>query len=399
MTRVALVLGVVLVACGPQQRVSQCSPSATTGDKPPVLVVLAGESVDVELLLPPAVFCQDGNPVATSVNTEVLNVANASLPHKYTPPTSSDTRGYATVVNFTPSAPGVFYVTARFEPSLGIARRQVQVVASRVSESVALRVPAPNLCDDVVGLEPFALCRRGTELTVLSADAGAVFAESNVLGLVAAERTAWWWTTSAVTRAVTVNGALSRATAPAALGGAAVTSASSEVLARAAGDLLEVRFDGGLSVSSRPMPVPSDVASVCRNGTTYGFGSLSKLCAADDAPDASVRCVDSVGLAPSASEANVMWLRGVETGIVAVARVAQPPLKDPEVLFLDAQAEAMLDTKQPMPAFNWNGRFLSVRRQDLTLEAWLPPVGVMRRAVTEEYVIFQTRDELFLYRR
>lgn len=399
MIRLLLALSFLGVACGPQQRVAPCSPSSTTGEKPPIVVVLAGNPVDVELLLPPAVFCEEGNPVATSVGTEVMNTLNEPVPHTHGPPTSSDTRGYATTVTFTPSAPGVYFLSARFEPSLGLIRRQVQVVANRLAETPAVRVPATVTCDEVAGLEPFAVCLRGSELTVLS-DAGVTYAESTVVRVAASEGTAWWWTTTSVTRADVVSGALRRVTLPLVLGNSRAASVSSAVLAQGTSPVTVVRFDGdaGLQREAREAPL-SPVLSLSRNGDLFGFGGSDSLCATDGLPDGGVRCVSSVGLVPSASEANVMWLRGAETGVVALARVPPPPLKDPDVLFLEAQASVLVDTKQPTPAFTWAGKFISVRRQDLTLEAWEPPPGMLRRAVTEEYVVFQTRTEVLLFRR
>jgi hypothetical protein len=369
------------------------------------VVLLENTVAEVEVLLPPAVFCQDGNPVATAVATEILSASNTPIAHTNTAPASSDTRGYSTVVTFTPPGPGVYFVTGRFEPSLGVGRRLVQVLADRTQEAPALRLPYGSMCDEVFGLSRLALCRRGQDVSVLGAatDGGAAlsaFSESGVVGLASADGAAWWWTSSTVTRAVEVNGALERTTLPLALGQGSI-AVRGDALLRAASDAVEVfvQGDGGLGSAQRALAVNSTAPGVSRRGSTLGVATGTQLCTlGDEAPDASVRCIDSEGLVGAASERDVLWLRGAETGIIGMARVTSPD-QDPEVQFLEAQSSAMLDTKQGIPAFSWNGKLLSVRPDDLTLEAWQPPAMVMRRSVTQDFVVFQTREEIVLFRR
>ncbi|MFT3712634.1 MAG: hypothetical protein QM817_33715 [Archangium sp.] len=398
MIRVSPLAVLLLVACGPQQRVPQCSPSSTRGDKTAVVVVLEGAPAEIEMLLPPAVFCQDGNPVANAVGTEILSASNTSIAHTFTPPTSSDTRGYTTMVTFTPPAPGVYFITARFEPSLGVARRLVQVLADRTAEVPALRIPNAMPCDEVAGLTERAVCRRGQEVSVLH-DGGVDFSELGVLGLACSQGTAWWWTSSTLTRAVEVDGGLARSTialpfAPGSL------SVSADSLVRASAEAIEVTVqgDGGLISTTRTLPVAGAAPGASRSGSVLGIATPTQLCAiGDEQPDASVRCVDSSGLVGAASEGDVIWLRGAETGIIGIARVTSAT-RDPEVHFLEAQADSMIDTKVAFPAFSWNGKFLSVRR-DLTLEAWQPPPALVKRSVTQDFVVFQTREEIVLFRR
>jgi hypothetical protein len=396
---------VVLVAsgCGQQSRVSQCSPSATQPDLQPITVTFAAVAVEVELLLPPAVFCQDGNPVATRVETEVLDGANAALAHTKGAMSSSDTRGYATTIGFVPPAPGVYYLTARFEPSLGVARRQVHALKDRTAELAAVQAPAPALCDEVAGLEAGALCRRGGELSLVRPDAGAVVA-SGVSGVQSVGGAAWWWTATTLSRAVddgdgglAVESLPFRVAAPLGVERDRFTSTGS-------GELLEVSpaLDGGLAVSSRALPagaVPIG-PGLSRRGESVGYATATELCvlglASDDA-SVPVRCVPAAGLTPAMGEGDVLWLRGVETGVLAQARVVNAT-RDLEVRFLPAQSPLMVDTKQGVPAFTWAGHFLAVRA-DLTLDAWLPPAGVARRSVTPDFVVFQTREQLLLYRR
>ena len=101
-----LLVGLISLGCGPQHRLDPCSPSGTGTPSLPILITLVGQPIDVELRLPPAVFCPQGNPVATEVVTQVLDAANQPVPHTHSPPTSDNTAGYSTHVSFTPGSAG-----------------------------------------------------------------------------------------------------------------------------------------------------------------------------------------------------------------------------------------------------------------------------------------------------
>ncbi|MFO0595166.1 MAG: hypothetical protein U0228_07675 [Myxococcaceae bacterium] len=387
----------VLCACGPLSRVNQCSPSAQGQPKQAVLIAKAGEPIDIDVVLPPAVFCQNGNPVAVGVTTLVVDSDNVEWPHMHSDPISSDTKGYSTTVSFTPPHSGAYHLEARFEPALGIGRRQLQVFQDRSAETPALRMPSSAPCDEVAGLSNTVLCRRGAALTVLDADGGTV-ATATVDGMAVSQGTAWWWTSSDVTRLREVNSALERTTIAATVPPGPI-HASATRLTRGTTSLLQVSNadDGGLETSTRDLPFAATGPGLCRGGPHVGFATATALCATQDDADASVTCVEVIGLVPGAGQGDLLWVRGKETGVVGRARVS-PDGGEPVLLFLDAQPPTLVDLKTPLPSFTWNGQLLSVS-PTLTFDAWSPPARTVRQSVTPEYVVFQTTTELWLFRR
>lgn len=397
MSRLSLSLMLaVLVACGPQSRVSPCSPSAMVPPKPTIPVVFVGESVDLELLLPPAVFCQNGNPVATDVSTTVLDSHNAQVQHTHDAPSSSNTKGYGTTVHFTPLEPGVHYLSAHFEPSLGIAQRQVQVVRERAMDAPVLRIPLAMPCDEVWGLPEAALCRRGARLEVLG-DRGQLISSADVSGVASSGGVGWWWTRDRVTRATVVDGGVTLSsidvsvpTGPRSVSPGAISFPG----------FLEVALvDGGLSAKRWSPSIDGGPSGIgfARSEQVYGFSTGSLLCSVAEL-DASVRCVESA-LVPGDSSGPTLWLRGAETGSVAQARFA-PLVGEPVVVFLPGQSGALNDTRQGTPSFTWNGRLVTIREDDLTLDAFRTPGPVLRQSTTAEHVVYQLQsNELVLFAR
>ena len=83
MRRPFALLVLIGVACGPQRHFEPCSPSATGVIDPPILVALVGQPVELELLLPPAVICPQGNPVATNDAIQDFNLNNLGFQIRY----------------------------------------------------------------------------------------------------------------------------------------------------------------------------------------------------------------------------------------------------------------------------------------------------------------------------
>ena len=389
-----------LVGCGPRQAVGPCSPSGVNSLRAPVAVAFVGQETEVDLLLPPAVFCEAGNPIATEVRTEVLSSENEPLVHTNSGPSSSQARGYSTVVTFTPSAAGVSELSARFEPGLGVARRQVQVVTDRTAEQPGLRASAAAVCDEVRGLTAHVVCRRGSTLSVLlPGDAGVVLSEA-VSGFGTTGAVAWWWTETQVTRVEEVDGGLSRLDAPLVVG-AGVTHVETGRLTRVSGTSgVEVREeDGGLISTAFTLSAGHDGGGLARKGDVLGYWNGAQVCTHTLArEDASVACLDVLGFTPLGAERDVLWLKGVETGLLARARITGPgvPL---EVRLLDGQPALFTEVKQPLPTFTWNGRFVTVRPDTFTFDAFVSPSQTQRQFVTSEHVVFQRGGELLLLAR
>lgn len=393
----ATLLATTFLSCGPQGPVSRCSPAAAPAARPSVPVVFVAEPQELELLLPPAVFCQGGNPIATSVTTDVVDAQNQSVAHEHTDAVSSDTRGYSTTVRFTPLRRGVYLVTARFEPALGVAQRLVQVVGDRTAERPTLRVTVPGGCDDAVGFPGHALCRRAGVVTLWAADGGASWTAPSA-GVLSAGRVGWSWGDGGVTRFLELDGGVVISSTPQQLAAGARAATQDLLITADDTQVTEVvATQPGLTVRAWPHDAGQVVgASLARAGDVLGLATPGRLCAL--AADGGRHCVDSP-LEVGAADGNALWARGAETGVVAVARFS-PAVQEPAVLFLSGQSVALSDTKQPRPAFTWNGRLVTVRADDLSLEAWQAPGAAARTWVTPAHVIFQLPGpELVLFTR
>ena len=389
----------ISVACGPERRFEPCSPSATGVIDPPILVTLVGQPVEVELLLPPAVICPQGNPLATGVITEVLDALNQPVAHVHSEPASSNTAGYSTKVSFTPTAAGVHYLTARYEPALGITQRQLQVALERSSETPWLRTTLGPVCDEVLPLREAVMCRRGLQLSVIRD--GGVTSTELIAGVASAGEVGWLLTDSRLSRLEDVDGGITRSDFALSVSRGALAVTRDRWVLGAGAQFVDVRYvDGGLS-ERRWSVGPAFASPISGPGLSLadevvGWASPTRICAG--APDASVRCVDSP-LQPLIGEGSAIWLRGAESGLIALARI-KPNGAEPVVLFVPAQSSALMETRQNRPVFSWNGRLVAVRADDLSFEAWRSPGIVARQTVTESFVIFQLQSgETVIFKR
>lgn len=389
---------VLTFGCGPSRRLNPCSPSANPVPASPVVVGLVGTPVEIDLQLPPAVFCPEGNPVATDVMTEVVDAQNQPVAHQHTEATSNDVTGYRTRISFTPATPGAYSLTARFEPALGVARRQLQAVLDRSGEAPALRVTLGAACDDVWPLGQVVLCRRGGEVAFI--EDGGVTSTTPALGVLGAGDSAWVWSVDQVTRFTQGDGGLERLAHPVSPAGGALAVTSTRWLQGRETRFFELAVeDGGLverSWSVEPDAGPISGPGLSRAGELVGWATTDQLCAS--APDASVRCVDNA-LVPLVGEGDGLWLRSAETGVVALARLL-PTGGKPALLFVPAQPSGLSEARQVRPVYNWDGRLVVVRADDLSFEAWRAPGAVLRQSVNEGWVVFQLQSgETVIYRR
>lgn len=395
--RFAAAVGVVLVVgCGQAPPVD-CSPSAINPGVPVIPVGLTGQPMSLTLRLQPAVICTSGNPRSTSVATTVINGENQPIAHQRTAPTSGTSQGYSTTVTFTPDSPGVYYLEASFEPALGTARAQLQVLRDASDAGPALQVMVSPPCLEIDLLGAFALCRRDDGLTVIDGDGGVVL-RAPARGFAASGDTAWWWDDGSLTRArVDADGGLGFELLDGGLGTVLAASANDEglVVSRSAGLTLFDSTDGGVTRVERSVaPRAPSAPGVARLKGTIGFVSAGAICAS--AEDGGVACATGA-LQPGAGEANGLWLR-TSVGTVAFARLTERG-SVPNVTSLAAQSTQLSDSDAPIPFFIWTGRVVTVRADDLTLEAW-PEVQSRARSVTHNAVALQMGSgQVWLYRR
>lgn len=152
------------------------------------------QSVAVELKLSPPFACQGGNPKATRVESQVFDPNNFELEHTATPPTSSDSSGYATTVSFTPNEVGSYFVDVRFEPSIGAQHRDVTVIEDHRSDQPFLsNVSTPVGCRPTAVTSTLVLCQIGSTAFIIRPVEAAAFRIENVGHLVYAAPALWVW--------------------------------------------------------------------------------------------------------------------------------------------------------------------------------------------------------------
>ena len=285
-----------------------------------------------------------------------------------------------------------------FEPGLGSAHRQLQVALERSGEAPWLRTTLGAVCDEVLPLSEAVLCRRGTQLSVVRG--GGVSSTETITGMATAGATGWLWTNTRLSRIVDVDGGVERIDSALQVSGGAITVTPQRWIQGTNAEFVELHVDdGGLterrwSVAPQFAPVTGPALSLADE--VVGWVTPTRVCAA--APDAGARCVDSP-LTPLASDGEVLWLRGVESGVVGLARISRDG-GEPVVLFVPAQSATLMDARLSRPVFAWNGRLVAVRPDDLSFEAWRSPGTVARQTVTESFVVFQLQSgETVIYRR
>lgn len=407
---------VVISACGSNSPPgAPCSKKLQPSPPPTVLLTLVGQPITASVDFPLVVVCAGGNPIATSVVTEVLDARLQPVPHDATAPTSSDTQGYSTRVTFTPTTPGLYTLSARFEPGLGIARREVLVVVDRTAEPPAVVFTPETPCDALSELGPYVLCERATA-GVVDVYAGGVRVQSEPADFVsAAPGAAWTRAGDVVTRWVPGDGGLEGTSFDGVDAGAVglTHAAEDDVLRFVAGAAyreLRVAEDGGLLAADvRALPVEASGRSgllVLDGGGALAFDARTDGGLLPDDAGVPVRQVCRVDLSGAdgggplctrltldlgARQGDALWLRAHDTARVGLLRYLGAT-GSPDVVFLAAQPFALQDQGRPLPYFTWNTYTVVLRPDDLLLEAFKPPEGRVKTGASPTHVWFVTQD-------
>lgn len=409
-----------------------CSKKLQQPPPPAVLLTLVGEAITVPIDFPLVIACAGGNPVATSAETQVLDARLQPVPHDATAPTSSDTQGYSTRVTFTPTSPGLYSLSARFEPGLGIARREVLVLVDRTAEAPAAVFTPAAACDALSELPPFVLCERTAAAALdVYVDGGRVTTLPAAL-VSMAPGAVWTLSGDAVARWVPGDGGLEGDVLSGVDAGAVGLAhhAQDDVLRLVSGaDFLSVRAgDAGLAVDdARVLPFAASGRSgllvldggaalafdALTDGGTLGADAGAPLEDGGRAPPPELRRVCRVDLSGAdggtgctplllelgARQGEALWLRANDTRRVGLLRYLGGT-GAPDVVFLAAQPFALQDQGKPLPYFTWNTYTVVLRPEDLLLEAFKPPVGRVRTGASPTHVWFVTADgQVSLHRR
>ncbi|MEW6430162.1 MAG: hypothetical protein AB1730_01530 [Myxococcota bacterium] len=411
---------------------SPCSKKLQQPPPPAVLLTLVGEAITVPIDFPLVVACAGGNPIATSAETQVLDARLQPVAHDATAPTSSDTQGYSTRVTFTPASPGLYSLSARFEPGLGVARREVLVLADRTTDVPAAVFTPVEACDALSELPPYVLCERSDAAALdVYADGGRVTTLPAAL-VSMAPGAAWTLAGDAVTRWVSGEGGLEGEVLMGIDAGAVGLShhAEDDALRLVSGtDFLLVRWgDAGLAVGdARVLPVAASGRSgllVLDGGAALAFDAVTdggtlgadagapledggraappeirRVCRVDlSGADGGTGCTPLL-LELGARQGDALWLRASDSRRVGLLRYLGGT-GAPGVVFLPAQPFALKDQGKPLPYFTWNTYTVVLRPEDLLLEAFKPPVGRVKTGASPTHVWFVTADgQVSLHRR
>ncbi len=371
------------------QFASMCTARVNLGTPLPALIALAGRVTRVAVVLPPPFSCPTGTPQAERVETEAFNPSNLPIAHTASPPLSSDTTGYTTYVVFTPALPGNYYVSARFEPSIGAAHRDVTAVRDRTSESPVLSdVPVPAGCEPLVVAAQLVLCRIGsTAVIIRPAEAGARFPITSASEVMFAAPSLWVWGGDTLSRYEDPGGGgfslrETVITATGALHSSAVAATSRDIV------FLRGKTAHRFSVSGQRL-THDEVALVgleindallskaVRLGENhYGAGvGRSAVCdvTLDGRTPAVCTATSATAFAPAADG---LWAK-LDTGLAFYSFA--DPLRGPVATTLSksAVADAVVQF-QPLPLFELDQLVLVPHLPELTLEAFARGAGVTK---------------------
>jgi hypothetical protein len=365
-----------------------------------VPVVLALQPATVTLSLGLAVLCSAGPIPATQAVAAVLDGRNQPVESTADAPSTLST-GYSTNVRFTPVTPGLYLVTVRFEPSLGVVLRQVQVVADFSQVAPVARFLPSETCSAVGLVGSVVVCQGAEELEVVR-DGGRV---QRIIAkhFSSAGAVLWAWSATEVARLEdTGAGPLVGTTLlEDGLAGVVGTAASSEgrLLAIAGSTLLDIVYDGGLSVAGRRAVVGTASRAsglvVSPDGVLVWGAEGQSVCRGW--LDGGSSCA-TVQLSVGAAEADGLWVRSVESDAIGLLRFPADALV-PSVTFLPGRSAELIDRGDPVPVFGWGDWRVTMRVDDLTLEGWRL-VGAASGGASPSLVwLAGSTGEVLVYRR
>ena len=190
-----------LCSCSENPFVNSCTVRTVVNDAVVPIILLDHQQATVKMNLPPPFACPNGNPIAKTVVTEIFDSMNHSVEHTATSPTTDDSSGYTTHVTFTPSVPGSYYLSARFEPSIGAQHRDVSVAEDHTGDQPFIsNVAVPAGCVPMVITDVLVLCRVETTVAVVRPAENKVSIIEGVFFAAYAQPSLWVWGGASLTR-------------------------------------------------------------------------------------------------------------------------------------------------------------------------------------------------------
>lgn len=395
MKRALALFATVLSTCGPVQQVPNCNRVSIVSGEGPAGVSLANQPVTIELLGLLDVICAVNGPVATDVIVSVRDERNLPVVEMHTPPRATG-NGFATRVTFTPTSAGVYFLDARFEPAVTATQRKHVVVVDRSDAGLEMISSVDAGCDALHPLGDVLICAKANALTfwrdgnVIDSRTGSVDSDDGV---------AWVLNAGLIERLELIDGGVrGRATVVPTLSSPARGFERERTVVMTDNTLTEVSFaDGGVELRQQALSTSVAFSGVAMAGEYFGWSTGSQLCTTKFGV-VSAAC-RSLPTTRALGERDVLWVKS-ESAISGLAQWRVFSDGAPPALRAVVSSPVMFDVSQQRPVLSWDGRFVTVRRDDLMFEAWPRVEQVATVTVTPSHVVFRRRSgEVFVYRR
>lgn len=395
MKRALALIATVLSACGPVQQVPNCNRVSIVSGDAPAGVSLVNQPVTIELLGLLDVICAVNGPVATEVVVSIHDARNLPVAESHTPPRSTG-NGFATDVTFTPSTPGTYFLEARFEPAVSATQRRHVVVVDRAAETPEMISTVDAGCDALHPVGEVLVCARASALSFWRG--GEVF-ESRLGSVDSDDGVAWLEHSGRVERLEFVDGGIqARALRLPSVPDPTRGVERDRTVFMGENSLALVSFvDGGLEMQAQQLPVAAAFSGAAMAGAYLGWSTGTQLCVTRvGVVDAACRPLTATA---AMGERDVLWVNS-ESALSGLAQWRVFADGSPPALRAVPSAPSLFDVSQQRPVLSWNGRFLTVRRDDLILEAWPRVEQLATVTVTPSHVVFLRRNgEVRVYRR
>lgn len=376
----------MFAACGPQPQVPRCNPVAIVETRRPLSVSIAGEAVTLDVRALPTQICTSGGPQAEDVVVEVFDAENRAVASTHTAPVTT-TSGFATRVTFTPTTPGLFFVSARFEPTVASVQVTHLVATDRGADQPVARTTIPTPCDSVWWAGSTLACLSGTSLTLWrdGAQQGAAAFASFIDG---DDGVVWWRTQLSLDRLQAVDGGSRH---QAWLHNTPIQDFTCDATTCAERYLTTLRAvaegsDGGLQiVASRNFSPQLPMNAIVRSGETFSFGTGTELCASE--ADGGLSCEAFRGEGFIADGEGLVFTTPVDEETRLLARWS--PMSGVRTLTVPAELH-LVSPRGPMWMFGT--RPVTLDGETMQFEVWPPVFAPHGVSVTTSHLVVRQDD-------
>lgn len=372
-----------LLGCNDNIFVNACTVRTVISNAVVPIILLNHKQGTVTLTLPPPFACPNGNPIAKSVVTEVFDSANRVVEHTKTTPGTDDSAGYTTSITFTPSVPGSYYLTARFEPSIGAVHRDLSVAEDHTGDKPFLsNVNMPAGCAPTVVTDVLVLCQVGSTVSVVRPTENKTYTIANAPTVAYAQPSLWVWGGEGVTRYEDLGSGGFEERETLVVGSErlrssnAIPTSTSLLLFSANSVDRYLAANGAITRESTPFSevigIGSGSAVSLRNdqyGVTGGFGTKSVCQLGLGARPPTAACT-VVGEGQLIADGAGFWAKGTDRTVRYGFANGLPTAASLAYLFTGVPRSPV-----GVPYFENSAAFLTIRAPDFRIDAFPKPMG------------------------